>query len=296
MLVRDVFRVRRVEGDIGMEIEAEGQRLPEPSRQHWLVTHDGSLRGEYPHQACEYVFPGPKTLEQTRTALKHLENLYKERNSKVNDSPRCGVHVHINCQSLTITQLYNFMTLYLVVENLLVRWCGPDREGNLFCLRAKDAEYLLLSLKSGLRDREFRRHFYSDNLRYASMNIKALADYGSLEFRSMRGTSDLSSVYKWASSLLHLRETAKEFNNPIDILVGMSAGGYENFIRHVCPQLCEELLSYPDWEEILLQGAREAQDVAYAGDWEELSRVPKRIVGGLEVDQVWEDDFPPIDF
>src|SRR3546814_18812942 len=96
---------------------------------------------------------------------------------------------------LTMTQLYSFMTVYLILENVLVGWCGHSRCGNLFCLRASDAEWLLTSIRAAAEGRTFKHSLHSDNLRYASMNVKALGDYGSLEFRAMRGTREMDWIY-----------------------------------------------------------------------------------------------------
>src|SRR3546814_21174594 len=93
---------------------------------------------------------------------------------------------------LTMTQLYSFMTVYLILENVLVGWCGHSRCGNLFCLRASDAEWLLTSIRAAAEGRTFKHSLHSDNLRYASMNVKALGDYGSLEFRTMHGNRDMT--------------------------------------------------------------------------------------------------------
>lgn len=294
--VKDWFRVRAATGDVGIEIEAEGKRLPQEVDKFWKVTHDGSLRGESMEECCEYVLKRPMSLTAVREALDYLAHQYKENEAQVDDSPRCGVHVHVNCQQLNIIQLYNFITLYLILEELLVKFCGKTREGNLFCLRAKDAEYLLYTLSQALEDKEFRRRFGTDDLRYASMNVKALCNYGSLEFRAMRGTEDMDTVYQWAALLVNLRKVGKTYPNPSEIIIGMSAGGYENFMHFVLSKEdASILMSYEGWEQMLTDGMRRAQDVAFAGDWEALATFPKRKIGGIEVNQNFEDDFPPMD-
>lgn len=292
MTIRKIMRLPETQGDVGVEIEVEGSNLPRTG-EHWIVTQDGSLRGE----SCEYVLSQPLSLPETKEALAYLAHRYEETGAEIADSPRCGVHIHVNCQELTIIQLYNFMTLYLILEDLLVRWCGEEREGNLFCLRAKDAEYLLFVLEQALEDKQFRRRFSSDELRYASMNVNALPRYGSLEFRAMRGTQDMSLIYNWAETLVRLREKAKEYPNPIEIIMQMSGDGYESFLQgSVGDDMASTLMELcPDWEMLLQDGVRRSQDIAYAGDWGELASFPKRRVGGVAVSSEWDDDFPPTD-
>src|SRR3546814_6362480 len=62
------------------------------------------------------------------------------------------------------------------------------------------------------------------------MNVKALGDYGSLEFRAMRGTRDMDLIYSWAETLLNLREFAKQFDNPAEIADTFSMRGPSNFM------------------------------------------------------------------
>jgi len=287
--VAETFHVRPQRGDLGIEVEVEGDKLPRPN-EYWRCEHDGSLRGE----SMEYVLQRPMSLSETRKALAHLSHCYKENGSQIADSPRCGVHVHVNCQKLTMTQLYNYFVIYLVLEDLLTKFCGKDREGNLFCLRAQDAEYLLYVLERSLDDGEFRRRFGRDEVRYAAMNVKALATYGSLEFRAMRGTEDMALIDKWATMLLSLRNKATEFEFPSDIVTTVSAGGCENFLRSLLPDDAEMFMAYDGWEGMLMDGVRRAQEIAFAIPWREFT-YPKRTVGGIEVEGEWDDDFPPMD-
>ena len=126
---------KAVSGDIGVEIEVEGIGIP-AARKYWSNEEDGSLKGE----SREFVLKEPSTLEGVKDALGYLDALYTANETTVHDSVRAGVHIHINCQKLTMTQLYNFMVVYLILENVLVKWCGNYRQGNLFCLKASDAE------------------------------------------------------------------------------------------------------------------------------------------------------------
>lgn len=266
----------KTDGDVGIEIEVEGENLPWCEK-FWKNEEDGSLRGP---ETREYVLSKPMTLKEARVALKYLDAQYKEKDSVVHDSVRAGVHVHINVQKLNMIELYNFMTLYLVLEEVLVKFCGPYREGNLFCLRACDADYLLDQLQLSAETKRFD-NLVSDQLRYASMNVKALGTYGSLEFRAMRGTRDLDLIYKWAEVLLSLREAALTYENPQKIIEGFSEGQARGFLRQVLGQDAE-LFMFDGYERMLCDGMRNAQDVAYCVDWADYHEVAKKIIGDLE--------------
>jgi hypothetical protein len=235
-------------------------------------------------------------MDKARKALAHLAEAYKANDTIVSDSPRAGVHVHVNCQHLTILQLFNFITAYLIFENCLVSHCGPDREGNLFCLRARDAEFLIYSLCRALETNEYRYTLSTDELRYASMNVRALSRYGSLEFRAMRGTSDMARVGLWAEMLVNLRDNAGSFQNPLEMIMESSEGGFESLASRLFGDNAHIITDQVDWEAKCVDGMRRAQEVAYSGDWDSMDKAPSRKVGGLDVSDEWEDDFPPIEF
>lgn len=219
---------------------------------------------------------------------------YKKHQAIVDDTVRAGVHVHINVQQLNIVELYNYMTLYLILEELLVKFCGPYREGNLFCLRACDAEWLLFRLSEAARSRQFRRVLTDDNLRYGSMNVKALGTYGSLEFRAMRGTRDLNLIHKWATILLDLREAAKKFTDPKDIINGYSEGDADAFLVKCLGEHVEIFKGFDNIPKMLNDGMRRAQDIAFCCDWQQFFQeeivppapvMPKRLP--FELDELW---------
>lgn len=279
-LVIKELGIRRKEiGDIGVEIEVEGRNLPRCVK-YWRNEQDGSLKGE---ETAEYVLGKPYDLHGVDEALNYLDQLYNECGTVVDNSVRAGVHIHINCQALTITQLYNYITTYLLLENLLVHWCGEFREGNLFCLRTCDAEWMLGTLKAAARDpkHQFRQRFHRDDLRYSSMNVKALGDYGSLEFRAMRGTRDLKLIYKWAETLFNLRQFACTFNKPTDIIEQFSIGGINSFLERALGKNMDMFTNGVDYQKLVWQGMRNAQDVAFCTDWDAFDPEMMKI-GGLD--------------
>lgn len=255
----------KVAGDVGVEIEVEGRNLP-PGNRYWRRDHDGSLRGA---ENAEYVLKQPLTLPQLKIALKSLAIDYKTCKSTIDDSVRAGVHVHVNVQDLTITQLYNYITLYLVFEELLTKYCGSTREGNLFCLRACDAEWLIQALQYAAQSRRFRT-LVTDDLRYAAINVKALGTYGSLEFRAMRSTKDFDVIQTWAEVLVLLREKAKEYFEPTDIINGFSEGESSTFLTQIFGEYAE-LFKFDGYERALTRGVRIAQEVAFCTNWQELA-------------------------
>lgn len=279
---------RRTDGDVGIEIEVEGINIPF-AKKWWRNEEDGSLRGP---ENREFVLAKPLSLGQCKEALDYLDQLYVDNESVVHDTVRAGVHVHINCQRLTLIQLYNYITLYVVLEELLVRWCGEYREGNLFCLRTGDAEFFLKRVAQAAQLQRFDL-LHHDDLRYCSINVKALGQYGSLEFRSMRGTRDLSLIYKWAEMLLNLREAAKQYEDPRQIIENYSHGGAEWFLRK---HLGDTDLWHEGAEKSLKDGMRRAQEIAYCCNWADYYEKPVKMIGELEFDINEDPDEPHEDY
>ena len=139
--IRDIFKFHLwpQENEIGIEVEMEGSYLGGEKIKGWLREGDGSLRGH----SVEFILNSP--LSEKKAYIK-LDALYKslKNNSHMDPSNRCAVHIHINCQNMEIKEVYNYISLYLILEDVILSWCGEEREGNLFCLRAKDAEWLML--------------------------------------------------------------------------------------------------------------------------------------------------------
>ena len=266
-MVKDVFGISRrglTDGLIGLEIEVEGRRFFEP-RKYWTSTYDGSLR-----DGREYVFSKPLSLVDTKKALTYFARSATLNNMRVNDSVRAGVHVHVNVQDLSMLHLMNMITLFSVFEEMLTAYCGETRDGNLFCLRTKDAEFLNFSLIKCIRDKDFSS-LSDDNIRYAALNLNSLSKFGSLEFRSMRtphGKGMTVKIFNWIRVVAKLKESCVNYADPTEILEKFSGVANLEFLSEVFGDLTEELVKVvPDYEGRVYYGMRNAQDIAYCDDW-----------------------------
>lgn len=269
-IVKNVLGKSGKNGEVGIEIEVEGDRLP-PAPKGWLSVNDGSLRGP----SCEYVLSNPVTREDVPTLLARLSTAYKENNVNVHMSNRAGVHVHINMLDSSVIELFNTITLYLIMEDLLVNYCGEDRVGNLFCLRGKDAEYIYDIIAKALRTKSLRS-FNTDNIRYSSINLKALPVHGSLEFRAMRGVADPLQILDWVNMLLKVKDAACSFENPRQIVESLSASE-EHFVDEVFGEYSEQLQCV-DIKRILMDAVRRVQGYVYTADWDFWLRADKEQV------------------
>jgi len=271
MDVAKCFNIRRLtEGDLGIEVEVEGSSLPTFAvNKYWKREYDGSLQGE----SMEYVLRAPLGVTGVKLALNDLTAQYKKYGTKVSDSVRAGVHVHVNMQKLSIPHLYNFITLYSMFEPVLMDYCGKGRTGNLFCLPLNKSPLLINAICHAAETEDFSI-LHSDRYRYCAMNVKALGTYGSVEFRALRSGRNLNRVYRWASLLLSLREVACYFDNPTQIIEQASITGYTEFFWQTLGKHKAMFKNTQNVDKKLRKGIECSLPIVYSGDWDELAKEP----------------------
>lgn len=265
MLIRDVFGLRKEEGDISFEIELEGFGLPHIVNNVWDTKRDGSLKGD--GEGKEYLFNKPLPKEQLRDVMKEFISRFE--NADVLDSFYAGTHVHVNVQDLTPRQLINYIVLYLIMEDLLVDWCGSTRVGNHFCLRVRDASYLTIFLYNMIVDDDIEN--LDENLRYSSVNFMSVPKFGSLEFRALDSRLDLERLLTWANVLLNLRDVAITYDTPDQILSSVSSSGYLPFARAALGEENADQFLLEGWQRKMRRGVIHAQELAYAKNWRDVN-------------------------
>jgi hypothetical protein len=267
------LKTYQTDGDIGIEIECEGQNLFNSPLRYWAVHSDGSLRNSPEgHPPLEYVLRKPMSRKEVSEALEYLTLKLRGAKSRVLDSHRTSVHVHFNCQQWTLKEIFTFVSLYLIFENALVEFSGPDRVGNLFCQRAKDSQFWIYSIVRAFQTGTFRDVF-SENFRYTSCNTASLHKFGSIEFRSMRGTIDRETIENWIDLLDKIRQKSKTFKDPYDLyekFYESTPGEFLDFIFKDTPKLKDLLSGTSNLNQGLEQGSIFVRDIAYSIEtWKE---------------------------
>ena len=259
----------------GIEVELEGQNFvnpPDSVLMYWFCHKDGSLRiKNLGDSAIEYVSRQPFPIEQTHQAITELFNYLTSPGVMVYDSYRTSIHVHINFGMETFRTVYNFMTLSLILDELLVSQNGPHRIGNNFCLRARDALGQVQSLIHSIqKNNNFFDIPHSD--RYSSINFAALTKFGSIEFRSLECTTHEGRLLHWIGTLGEMKAKSKGFQNPVEVIQQFSLLGPKNFLTMILGPYASKYLSVDGFEEMLFNGMRIAQDLAYCSQWNELNQ------------------------
>lgn len=289
MIIYDAFsrwgNYKKWEGTYGVEIETETKGEYEvPRFAFWDVHNDGSLRDF----GKEYV------LKQPLAFGKPLDDALQEFVDKTKgipfrkDSISTSVHVHVNMLNETFITMANFITVYTLVENILIRYCGPDRKSSLFCLPICDAEETAKNIRAMFqqfdkKNYKYANQFTADTCKYAALNLASLARIGSLEVRSFRGTPDTKEIRDWVGILNSLISFSRQSLTPPEIIKMYHEKGPE-LLSEIFGEFREQL-RYPDEVELVKKTLFWATVNAHCvKDWSRMDTAPKGTVSKKDFD------------
>ncbi len=244
MNIRQIFNSGRgytfkdYEGTFGIEVETETESLGSyPSHffhlagiekdlnkydldsVYWYAIEDHSLR----NYGMEFVLKKPLVLVNALDALDEFHAITKDV-SFIECPPGASVHVHVNMLPETCMTLVNFMTLWVMFENPLVEFCGVPRRSNLFALPVRVAEQGV-SLYGQLFKYLYEKNdfafgnFTEEQCKYAALNIATLSRLGTVEVRTMRGTTNVELIKLWLMILHKMLEYSRSMGvTPLTIL------------------------------------------------------------------------------
>lgn len=256
---------------IGIEFEFEGVRnniLPasEKYSDMWQFHRDDSLK----NNGAEYVFAEPMF---GKDAYNAVEWMVKYANtSEWLCTNRTGLHVHLDIRDLEHQQLIGLITLYAIVEPLLFKWIGDNREHNIHCVpfyKADDTIVEAINIarafieddKTGARNGGAVADRFG---RYSALNLKAIADHGSVEFRHMKTTKDFQRVLKWINMLMCLKAATYKLPTSDGAIVRMAESmDTSMFLNYVFGDLAKEFDQATAKELIEDYGILSAKDLAF---------------------------------
>jgi hypothetical protein len=254
-------------GDVGLELEVEGlAQLPHIEEKSWRTKRDNSLRGF----GNEYYSKQPiKVDDRLFERIKYLSDKLRQPQHQVQENCyRTSFHVHCNVTDFTIKQAWTAATTYWLVENLLAEYSGDDRKGNLFCLRLSDAESAIDYVLKDIRASTPFQHIGNDRIRYMGQNLCALPLFGSLEYRTMRGTLDPQTLCTWTTQL-HKMVKQPLWQSPKELLDFYYRDGPGAVLAVLFDlEFWQTLTRYPGWEDMVEENAGALCEIAYAVDWD----------------------------
>jgi hypothetical protein len=209
--IYDILKRPKKLADVGIELEVEGKYLPESVPiSGWSVKQEGSLQGGW-----EYISKPIKAgeVEPHVTALHaYLKSFgsgpYK---AQILPSYRCSTHIHVNMTTETLGDFLGFIVIFTMFEPVLLSLCGPQRDGNLFCLSHYDTGDVVSSFDTLCSTFHYVRDygFHYDRGKYAALNLGRLGDLGTAEARCFPLSLDGAVVAKWVNWLMAMKDIAK---------------------------------------------------------------------------------------
>lgn len=207
----------------------------------WMVTEDGSLRN-HGKEFKSFALP----LSNAQLAL---EQLFAGLNPDIDFSSRTSIHVHVDVRGLSISQLLTLLFVYATMENLLFKFVGANRRNNIFCTPITET-----SLFSGLDIRKkssLQNHFKHMWQKYSALNLLPIAMFGTVEFRQMPGTSDVTKLCIWLDLLSRMRLFAYR-NDLTSVLSTISELNTTSQYRKFVEAVFGDLTAYLDTTSLLV--------------------------------------------
>lgn len=239
MLVHEVYGLRAKKGQIGLEIECEGQNLYPIEGPIWKSEHDGSLR-----EGIEYVLKVPVNADTIENCVKTLIEFCKEQGTKLSFTHRTSVHVHVNVSEMDIYDLKKFVYVSYFLDVIFSRIGEREIKGNRFALRLSDAYGALQHISYFLNNSVVPNE---NDAKYSSVNICPINKYGSVEFRSMHGNMNPERIGNWCKLLWGVREQSKSFKSMKEIF-DMVCNAPDKFLEKLIPK---EILEYFWYDQII---------------------------------------------
>lgn len=199
---------------MGIELELENIRdWSDWEYGPFIRKEDGSLR----NSGSEFV-----SLPLGSLALSYyVEDFYKRNRVNASHiSERCSVHVHLNCQDLSIEQVASLCKVYQVFERMLFNFVGDDRDKSIFCVPWHQTNITSREIfTTPLRIGNFKSWY-----KYTALNLLPLFSYGTIEFRHMAGQPSYEPIVQWINLIVAMRKfvvenTADQIEN---LLIGLN--------------------------------------------------------------------------
>src|SRR3990167_932191 len=227
---------------VGIEVEVENVSYINPNIPlcFWKITEDGSLRNH------------GKEFKSAAISLRHaqlaLELLFQGLNPDIDFSKRTSIHVHVDVRGLTINQLLTLLFVYTVVENLLFKFTQSDRRNSIFCTPITETTLLTdLNIRDPVSLENHFKHIWK---KYSALNILPITTFGTVEFRQMPGTRDITKLCIWLDLLSRIRLFAYQ-HTLVDVLNTIYNLNTNSQYRKFIESIFGNLTSYLDLTSLM---------------------------------------------
>lgn len=206
---------------------------------------DGSLRDG----GMEFTFKEPYSGTRIISAIEAMDEA--SRAYGFTASYRTSLHCHLDMSELNYPKdAHRFAALYALIEPLLYKFVGSNRDGCNYCLPwyANPHHYInyariLRPFKNDL----YKNLQYEDGLRlgaelnlsrgshkYAGLNLMSLGQFGTVEFRQAPVNMPKDKILTWINIIMRLKKYVIDYPfEPAGLLQKMKLCGAKDFIFQV---------------------------------------------------------------
>ena len=182
----------------GIEVECENITTFLLDDYYWAWHKDNSLR----NNPIEWVTKFGLRVKDMQYALDILSRGIEAEKfpGGFSFSERTSVHVHLDCRYHSGDNVRSLVILYTLVENSLFNFAGETRKHNIFCV----------PLRQTLKEEHYNTWDMVGNWdKYCAINLRALREYGTVEFRHMEGNMNPRRIFNWVMLLALLVEASR---------------------------------------------------------------------------------------
>jgi hypothetical protein len=203
----------------------------------WSVTEDGSLR----NNGAELI--SPPIQEDDITV--HINAAYAAiADTDAVGSIRTGIHVHFDMTNKTIEEIGAVCAFYSLVEPALYATLPEDREQNIYCVpwyRAPDEATRL----RGWLDAPSILQRVANGIKYTGLNIAALYNHGTLEFRMAPTFATAAELQRWVATLQYIVGVGIEYGTASSVLRGVAEHGFVE--NPLLPDIAANAMKYDSY-------------------------------------------------
>lgn len=223
-------RVRFRTPRLGIELEFEGFDDMYPELGYWDCEGDPSLR----NGGVEFI-SHPLSSKDLVPALDEVQTTIEDFGVMATD--RCGLHVHMNVQYWTWSKLLRYLTLYALMEPTIFHEFADGRQDNHFCVPLTlDNDLIDKIAADAVNLRNGKRHVdihLTHGAKYSALNLRPIDGQGTMEFRHVRGTTDMIEVQRWCNFLTLCETKAEAFTDSVSIVQYYEDNGLQDMQRQL---------------------------------------------------------------
>jgi hypothetical protein len=189
----------------GIDTRADGYH--HNTKDYWRITEDGSVS----YEGCELVSPilGVRNKDDIATSRKSLSILRAE-GGQVNRS--CGLHIHHNLRGKTCADVSETLAHWAGFQPLIDTIVPPSRRNGEYVSSMYDA---VRWRNAALRNMSMPEHIPATRMdttyfgRYHAVNLQAVHDHGTIEYRQHSGTLNPEKLYNWVLFTRAMHDVAR---------------------------------------------------------------------------------------